>query len=86
MPTLDLGAKYGRGNSRALINRAIRAELVGGDQCLTALDALAELRRKWRERGWTDGLVEIEEALRRVDRLYATMRAEIRRRYDMPPE
>lgn len=86
MPTRDLAEKYGRGNSRALVNRAIRAELVGGDHCLDALNALDQLRQKWRERGWTEGLADIEAALRHVQSLDARLRAEIRRRYDIPPE
>lgn len=86
MSTRDLALKYGRGNSRALVNRAIRAELVGGDHCLDALNALDQLGRKWRDRGWTEGLADIEEALARVHALRRQLAAEIRRRYDMPEE
>lgn len=86
MPTRDLQAKYGRGNSRALINRAIRAELVGGDYCLDALNSLDQLKHQWKQRGWTKGLLEINRALAEVQKLYAYMRSEIRTRYGMPPE
>lgn len=86
MSTRDLAEKYGRGNSRHLINRAIRAELVGGDNCLDALNALDQLKQQWVRRGWTEGLGEIETALSAVHAVYALLRAEIRGRYDMPPE
>lgn len=86
MSTRDLSAKYGRGNSRALVNRAIRAELVGGDLVLDSLNALDQLRQKWLDRGWVGGAAEIDTALAAVHTLYARMRGEIRRRYGMPPE
>lgn len=86
MSTKDLAAVYGRGNSRALINRAIRAELVGGDHCLDALNALDQIVFKFRERGWVEGLADAEAALSHARRLHASMSREIRRRYQMPLE
>ena len=87
MSTRDLRARYGgTGNSRALVNKAIRAELVGGDHCLDALNALDQLRQQWLARGWTEGLDEINAALGHVHRLYARLRAEIRDRYGLPRE
>jgi hypothetical protein len=87
--TRELREKYGRGaspNTRTLINRAIRAELVGGDHCLDALNALDQLRQQWLEWGWTEGLAEIEDALAATRRLYGRLGAEVRRRYGMPAE
>lgn len=86
MPSRELGEKYGAGNSRALVNRAIRAELVGGDKCLDALTCLDQLKIKWTDRGWTEGLADIDTALSATRRLRDRMVAEIRRRYGMPPE
>jgi hypothetical protein len=87
MSTRDLRAKYGGTyTGRNLINKAIRTELVGGDRCLDALANLDQLAHMWRERGWVNGLDQIEIARDAVAELARSMRAEIRRRYNMPPE
>lgn len=85
----DLAAKYGDGRNpsgRALINRAIRAELVGGDHGLDALNALDQLVYKFKERGRTEGLADAEAALRHTHAVARSLRAEVRRRYGIPPE
>jgi len=74
MSTKDLAAKYGRGNSTRLINRAIEAELPGGREALEAFRVVRELRLR------DDDAVLV--ALRAV---LSAMSAEIRRRYGLPP-
>lgn len=86
MSSRHLSEKYGNSNTRTRINRAIRAELVGGGDCLDALHSLDSLKQKWKDRGWTEGLPEINRALQQLHKLHAYMRAEIRARYGMPPE
>lgn len=70
MSNQDLAAKYGTGNRARLINKAIRAELVGGNEALAALD-----RMKLQGGPGLDLVRAIVEA----------MAAEIRRRYGLPP-
>lgn len=89
LPINELREKYAGGanpNARTLINKAIRAELVGGDHILTALDALRCVEHDWIQRGWTDGLADIRAARVATEAVAANFRAEIRRRYGMPPE
>jgi len=79
----DLSEKYGRGSSRALVNRAIREELVGGDLVLDSLYCLGLLRDKWKARGWQEGWEDINIALSAVKTIAESMRREIRRRYQI---
>ena len=83
MSLRDLATKYGRGNSRALVNRAIRAELVGGDHALTAQGLLDQLVHKFRERGWAADQADAEVAQAAVARIVERMRGEIRARYQV---
>lgn len=70
MTLADLKAKYGKNKeARVLINRAIRAELVGGNEALDALDAL---------RNRAD-----EPTLQRLRAIVSAMADEIRRRYGL---
>jgi hypothetical protein len=80
----DLKAKYGGGNTRTTINRAIRAELAGGNECLDAVHALEQLRREWASRGFTEGMGDVEAALRHAGAVYERLKAEILDRYEMP--
>jgi hypothetical protein len=69
MSNQDLAAKYGSGNRARLINKAIRAELVGGNEALHALDRLR---------------IHGGPALDLVRDIVEAMAAEIRRRYNIP--
>lgn len=77
MSTQDLRAKYEAGNTKQAINRAIRAELVGGPEALDALERINQLVRKHR-------VTETIEARSCAFAVVAAMEADIRRRYDMP--
>jgi hypothetical protein len=77
MPTKDLVEKYG-GKSSQAINRAIRAELAGGNETLDGLDALHALTR-------ASGSPEAGAALDVLRGVAAAMEALVRRRYGMPP-
>lgn len=80
MATKDLAAKYGKNkNSRVNINAAIRAELPGGNEALEALELADGLQ----------GMARGTAFSRLLDSVYAVaaaMRADIRKRYGMPPE
>lgn len=86
MASRDLKIRYPKPSTQAAINAAIRAELVGGDDVLAAAAALSSLRHAWKQRGWTDHAPDIEAAHAAVGRILTGFRAEIRRRYEMPPE
>jgi hypothetical protein len=77
MATKDLREKYAASTTKQAINRAIRAELVGGAEALDALERCNQFRRQWRT-AETIGAVEMVQAI------VAAMEAEIRRRYEMP--
>ena len=83
MSLRDLAEKYGRGNSRALVNRAVRAELVGGDHALDAQGLLDQLAYKFRERDWAADLADAGIAQAAVARIVARLRGEIRARYQI---
>lgn len=75
MATKDLKDKYGEGNTRTVINRAIRAEILGGERII-------ELRT------WLHPRPDSREKLRAVQELDAVIldfENEIRRRYGMNP-
>lgn len=82
----EFRAIHGGANNRNAINRAVRKEMAGGAQALETADHLDYLRQRWIERGWHDGLPEINKALSAATSLCREMRAEIRRRYGLPPE
>ena len=91
MPTKDLAAKYGKNkNSRVLVNAAIRAELVGGNETLEALELADRLSRASAD--IPPGLESyavvnlIPQTLDAVHAIAAAMRADVRQRYGMPPE
>jgi hypothetical protein len=77
MGARELQAKYDAPNSRAAINRAIRAELPGGGELLDAL----EIAHKAAGRRESSAAGRILVALSAVK---IAMESEIRRRYDMP--
>jgi hypothetical protein len=82
MPAIDLKVKYGQSlKTHEAINRAVRAELIGGDHCLTSLACLSEMRRKFLERGFNT--LDVEIALKHVTILADGMKSEIRRRYEI---
>jgi len=64
MTLKPLAAKYGGPNAkgRELFNRAIRAELVGGDDLLDAMDLVDRLARRLRERDLA-GKSEAQQAM-----------------------
>jgi hypothetical protein len=78
MGTKELRDKYG-GNSVQAINRAIREELLGGTEVLEALDRVHKMAVATHH-------PLADEALELLRSASDAMRAEIRRRYDMPPE
>jgi hypothetical protein len=88
MATKDLAAKYGKSkNSKQLINAAIRAELVGGNETLEAQTVADNLMLRARsDRAPPIVLDQVQENLAAVQAIAAAMRAEIRKRYGMPPE
>jgi hypothetical protein len=78
MGTKELREKYEASGTKQAINRAIRAELVGGDLVLDGMTRFRDLVR-------TGGSNEAGEALEVLREIAAQMEAEIRRRYDLPP-
>ena len=82
MPIRDLREKYGKGKGHEVVNRAIRAELVGGDDCLDALPLVNRLVRRLRERGFagTDESQRALDALRECSEVMANVIAD---RYDL---
>jgi hypothetical protein len=80
MTTKDLQEKYGKRNSAALINAAIRAELPGGSELLDALE-IAHKAAGRKDDPATATVGRVLVALRAAKR---AMEAEIRRRYGMP--
>ena len=84
MTPQDLKHKYGGANNRTLIKRAIRSEIAGGNQCLDALNDLDYLAQQWRGGAWPAAEIEIKAALTHLYHLSDLMRAEIRRRYQLP--
>lgn len=88
MATKDLAAKYGKSkNSRQLLNAAIRAELVAGNEALDALTAADSLMLRLRDGRAPPIVLDLAgETMSAVQAIAAAMRAEIRKRYGMPPE
>lgn len=79
MGTKELREKYEATGTPQAINKAIRAELAGGPECL---DGLAEVNRLARSTGSPEAGAAVN-ALRAVK---DAMEAEIRRRYEMPAQ
>ncbi len=84
MPTRELREKYAAGNQRDAINRAIRAELPGGNAVLDLLELThhAAQRLGWREPDGSSSLLCVIHE--RLCAAAAEMENEIRRRYGMP--
>jgi hypothetical protein len=83
MPAIDLRNKYG-GSTRMAINRAIRAELAGGNECLDAMELCHKLVRRLGEHepgGKVPSVAKV--AYDRVAGIADAMENEIRRRYNM---
>lgn len=78
MTTKDLREKYDAPNAKNAINKAIRAELPGGNEAIEAREQLHLINQASRSR-------DTKAALALVSGIIAAMEAEIRRRYGMPP-
>lgn len=86
MPTKDLNARYGPAKSRVLLGRAVRAEEIGGDDLLDAIQALDRLKHKLAKHKLTRHLDATNQALEITHGIYTDLRANVRQRYGMPPE
>lgn len=83
MPIRDLRAKYGASlKGRAAVNAAIRAELVGGEDCLDALELLHRLTTRLRERN-LPGADDAQNALNAARACANVMSDEIAERYGL---
>jgi hypothetical protein len=83
MAMKELGAKYGKGSGRGLVNRAIRAELLGGDEALDALTAIHHAA----QHAATDMVkcvASLSAAHTLMSELVRKMSNEIARRYELP--
>lgn len=79
----EIREKYGRNlKARQAVNAAIRAELVGGDDCLDAIASLHRLATRLRQRG-LDGADDAEAALDSCREVAEAMSNEIARRYGL---
>lgn len=84
MSVHDLRAKYG-GKKREAINRAIRAELIAGNEILDAMASLSNAGHKLRTRN-LPGASECDQALETLHTARQYLRDEIIHRYDLPPD
>jgi hypothetical protein len=87
MPLRELRRKYGKtsGSAREAINRAIRAELAGGNEALDGLELFHKIVLRLGEfeaDGRTPTLAQV--AHDRLAGIANALEAEIRRRYAMP--
>lgn len=83
MPIKELRAKYGPElKAQRAVNRAIRAEIPGGAECLDAVGAAFRLKKALRELGHPD-LAEANRACAILDGIAAGMADEIARRYNL---
>lgn len=81
MSVRDLKAKYGNNlKDHEAVNRAIRAELIGGDDLLDAMDLVDRLARRLRERELA-GAQLAQEALDTLRDLRVVMGDVIAQRY-----
>lgn len=78
-PAETIRAKYG-GKTREAINRAIRAELLGGDACLDAMGLAHQLARKL-SRDNLPGAADAQTALDALRRVANAMTDEVCQRY-----
>ena len=88
MALKELREKYRKtsGSAREAINRAIRAELAGGNEALDALELFHKIVQRTGDLeadGKTPTIAQV--AHDRLVTIVDAMEAEIRRRYDMPP-
>lgn len=84
MPIKDLRDKYGDTKGPKLVNRAIRAEVIGGNECLDGLEQAHFLARKLRARNYR-GADEAESVIATLNKIRDYMADEIERRYGMGP-
>lgn len=79
----QLREKYGKNlKGRKALNAAVRAELIGGDDVLDALNIVNAAARAMKDRDF-DGWQELEQAAQLLIEVADKMRAEIGRRYDL---
>lgn len=86
MGTRELRETYGKksGSAREAINRAIRAELPGGNEALDALTLFHEMKHRLDATGENRQAADIcQVAMERVAGIAAAMEREIRKRYGM---
>jgi hypothetical protein len=82
MAIADIKAKYGNGKSREVLNRAVRGELIGGNECLDALADADQLLAKLQAYN-LPGQDDARKALDALRRIAEAMRDEIATRYDL---
>lgn len=81
MAASDLKAVYGKSSkTRHAINKAIRAELVGGNDALDCIHPLGRLARNLREKD-LPGAERAIDAVNALDDVLREMQLEIMRRY-----
>jgi hypothetical protein len=86
MSLRDLQQKLGMNRrGRDLINRAIRAELPGGNECLDALAFFHEMKHRLNETRGEPAAAVCQAAMDRLALVADAMEAEIRRRYAITP-
>lgn len=79
----ELGEKYGKGNGRTLVNRAIRAELPGGNELLDVIGLVWEAKQ-FLANGRADAAADkIADANGKLNDGMQAMSAEIARRYEL---
>ena len=83
MAMKELGAKYGKGSGRGLVNRAIRAELLGGNEALDALKAIHDAELHFASNP-AKCAAELSRAHTLVSELVRKLSNEIARRYELP--
>lgn len=84
MPIRDLRDRYGEGKAAAVVNRAIRAELIAGDDILDASNLLASARRKLQQRNLPGALV-VDAAHAILEGARLALVDEIAERYGLRP-
>lgn len=87
MPLRDLREKYKKtsGSAREVLNRAIRAELAGGNEVLDAIELFHKIVQRigeYESDGRTPTIAHV--AHDRLAGIATAMESEIRRRYGMP--
>lgn len=82
MSIRDLKEKYGGSKGRQVVNRAIRAEIIGGNEALDAVECLRRLHRLGVDRRYP-WAADATAALNSVMAIVDEMSEEIARRYDL---